>query len=382
MSDYVFSVKIQGYSGYGRVRRAEILEGFGKHEVVLVDFSFGSVFTEVAPEGTPATLTWGRAKGDVLRQFYGYVNHSERITPERGGSAEFGLLRFVLIGTSKPLNRIHPRSWTDTTGSAIVKSIANDHRLRAVVTKSTRRIPYWATGKNTDFQSLKALADRDGAQMWVAGSTLYYVDPNVLIRYPADAPPAFIANGTKSDTLISHGKVEGSQVPGMGKAKTALVYGIDGSTGNLLAQSSDGERSRLGLPAAGYAEVYPLAVTSYREAREAVEARVNQGSWSTLTAHIALTGATKTGHLITLGGMVVTKDIEGDWLVTAASHVFDASDPSGKVLMYSDVELTRNNATGVTYRNQRNLSGALEEVPAVIRSNNKWESSVLESVNV
>lgn len=382
MSDFVFNVVIDGFGGYGRVRRAEVLEGFGKHDVVLVDFPYGNAFTAVAPERTPVRITWSRSRGDTLRQFQGYVNHTERITPERGGTAEYGLLRFVLIGTSQPLNRVNPRSWTDTTGSAIVKSIAHDHRLRAVVTKSSRRIPYWATGKDTDFLSIKALAERDGNRVWVSGGTIFYIDPNVLVRYPVDTPYSFVANGTSRDTLISHGKVTGSMVPGTAASKTALVYGIDGSTGTLLHQTSDAERQRLGLPAAGYSEVYPLAVGSFREAREAVESRVNTGNWSTLTARLALSGSIKTGRLVNLGGAIVTEDVQGDWLVSSASHVFDAADTSGRVLMYSDVELTRNNTAGLTYRNQRNLSGALEEVPAVIRSNNKWESSVLESVNV
>lgn len=382
MSDFVFNVVIDGYGGYGRVRRAEVMEGFGKHEVVLIDFPYGNAFTAVAPERTPVVVTWSRSRGDTLREFKGYVNHTERLTPERGGSAEYGLLRFVLIGTSQPLNSVNPRSWVDTTGSAIVKSIAHEHRLRAVVTKSNRRIPYWATGKDTDFLSIKALAERDGARMWVSGGTIYYIDPSVLVRYPVDTPFSFVANGTNKDTLISHGKVTGSMVPGSGAAKTALVYGIDGSTGRLLHQSSDSERARLGLPATGYSEVYPLSVNSFREAREAVEARTNQGNWSTLTARLTMSGSVKTGRMINLDGNIVTADVRGDWLVSGASHVFDASDPSGQVVLYSDVELTRNNVAGITYRNQRNLSGALEEVPAVIRSNNKWESSVLESVNV
>ena len=362
----------------GPARGATFIEHTGNHQLVLVDYDNTlSRRAKNIPEMTPVRIVWGDNLRS-LRAFYGYLNHSEVISEE-----DDSLVRLFVIGTSVTMNSATPSSWQNVTGSYIAGQVALRNGLRAVVHKSPRMLPYWAQGNDSDFQMMDRLAKDSGYQFWVDGATLYFLDPNVLIN---SARSQFIPVFTKmardpdfSDDLLDIHLESGSLRPG--GTSTSLIYGLD-AQGRLIQSTTKRVITEQGLSVPSKTTLYAGDVSSYYEADQIAGAHVSQGVWATLKASVRNGSSVKTGGLVYLDGDYLHTDFRGYWVVTGTNSALTRYGTGNAYSVETELELVRNQADRNQFRTTTQSTGARTEVPAVLRSNGRWESETLEIVHV
>lgn len=372
MSRTVARAAFQGTYKTGSMNRMEIREGFNKHALAILDYPTPrSTLSGTVPESTPLAIRWGLSPSYV-RNFYGYVNHSEVVSNE-GES----FLRYFCVGTSLPLNEPNPSSWSSVSASFVAKEVAKRHGLRAVVSKAPNVMPYWTQGNRSDFSMMKSLAEKAGFRFWVDGSTLYFVDPLVLIRSSAQAP-ILSAN---DNSLKGVHVVSGSLAPrNGGRSAVKHVYGLDANTGALIQATSSKPLADRGLAAPLHREIHPLAVDSLEEARLVTQSAANSVDWVTAEARVQGNSRLRLGGLAGLAGEALHVDYHGRWLVSGMTHVIEPND-SG-ILFETEVELTRNQRHEAFFPTNSGDKSSAREVPAVLKQNSYWESEILESVYV
>lgn len=366
----------QGGYSTDSINRLEIREGFSKHGLAIVDFPVPrSALSGTVAEGTPMFVKWGNGPLDV-RTFYGYVNHSETVT-----DANQSFLRYFCVGTSLPLNEPNPSSWSDVSASFIAKEVATRHGLRAVVSRAPNVLPYWTQGNKSDFAMMKALAEHTGFRFWVDGSTLYFVDPLVLVRNFQYAP-SLVMHGQKTDNLKSIHVVSGSLAPrGGSRAAIKHVYGLDANAKALIEASSAKPLADRGLAAPQHREISTVTVDSLEEARRVVESAAMTTDWVTTEAQVEGNSRLRVGGLAVLSGGALHREYHGRWLVSGMTHVLEPGN-SGEWQFTSELELSRNQQDEAFFSLSSGNESASREVPAALRRNSYWESQILESVYV
>jgi phage protein D len=344
----------------------------------MIDFpSPRNLRTSVVPEATPITMNWGMAPLDV-RTFYGYVNHHEIV--EEGGAS---FLRVFCLGTSMPLNNPNPSSWNNVSASYVARRVAERHHLRAVLHQSTAILPYWAQGTESDFTMMKRLADQAGFRFWVDGSTLYFLNPDILVRLPQmNSVPTYAMdrNAIHVDNLKSIHLIDGSLAPRPTgeSAKVQQVYGIDANN-NLIRATSAPTIADRGLTTPTATEISNKAVSSLAEARQITDASASRGAWVTTKATMEGAATLRPGDLANLRGEALHSDYHGLWLVKDGVHVIEPN-KDGRLIMSSDMELTRNQRDYTYFTLNTTIKGAQKTVPAVLRDGKRWESEILEAV--
>lgn len=377
MSSTIARTWYMGGYDLGVTQRVEVREGFSKHELAIIDYpSPRNLSTSVVPEMTPMTLQWGESP-QAVRTFYGYVNHHEIV--ETGDTS---MLRVFCLGTSLPMNDPNPSSWSQVSASFIAKTVAARHGLRSILHQSKTVLPYWAQGTESDFAMMNRLADTSGYRFWVDGSTLYFLNPDVLIRTPQTSfVPVFTMNrdGRSVDSLQSIYVIAGSLAPTASAATIQEVYGIDANTGALIKSSSAATLADRGMTAPSQRTIAGKSVDSLAEARVITDASASLGSWVTTQVSLNSASMVHPGDLVNLQGAALHTDYQGYWLVSHGIHVI-SQDVNGAMTLLSDMELTRNQADHALFTLSSTLKSARAEVPAVLRNGKQWESEVLESV--
>lgn len=369
----------EGGYAHGNLVRAEVREGFGKHQIVMLDYPVpNGSFSNLAPELTPMAFQWGLAPTSI-RTFYGYVNHHEVVDTDVDGEM---YMRFFCIGTSQSLNDPDPSSWKNVTASYIARLVAERHGLRAIVHNSKTLLPYWTPGQGSDFAMLNRLASETGYLFWVDGSTLFFVDPLVLLTSPDRSVAAsYTFNRDTNDTLFGVRSIHGSLAPVASAPTAREVFGINDDAGRLIQASSRKDSTDLGIAAPGNTTIYPKSVSTLAEAARLTEQASTQGSWSSLQALTVGDGRARVGSLVDLDGTALNAKYVGTWMASEITHVLSPAPSVGTLSYTAQVELTRNQLDQPFFSSYSTLKDALSEVPAVLR-NGRWESSILESVYV
>lgn len=379
MASLVVRDSYEGGYDHGNLVRAEIREGFGKHQIAMLDYPVptGS-FANLAPELTPLGFQWGLSP-TAVRTFYGYVNHHEMVDSDVDGEM---YLRFFCIGTSQSLNLPEPSSWKNVTASYIARLVAEKHGLRAVVHNSKTLLPYWTPGQASDFVMLNRLAEETGYRFWVDGATLYFVDPLVLLTSPDRSQPAsYTFDRQPGDTLMGVRSIHGSLAPVESAPTARQVFGINDDAGRLIQASSRKASADLGLAAPVSTTIHPKAVSTLAEATRITEDASTSGSWTSLQAITVGDGRARIGSLVDLDGTALNAKYAGTWMASDIIHVLSPAPSVGTLTYTAQVELTRNQLDQPFFSSYTSLKDALSEVPAVLR-NGRWEASILESVYV
>lgn len=376
MSDLVIRESYEGGYDHGNLNRAEIREGFGKHQIGIFDYPVpDSDFIHLAPELTPMAFRWG-VNPDGIRTFYGYVNHHEMIDGSDGP-----LMRFYCIGSSQSLNQPWPTSWRNVTGSYIARLVAERHGLRALVHNSKSILPYWTPGQGNDFEMMNRLAEETGFRFWVDGATLFFVDPQVLLTSPDRSLAAsYEFNRNNNDTLIGIRSINGSMAPVASAPAVQRVFGLD-ANGRMIKASSSQQLSDKGLPRPVNTQVYPKAVSSLAEAHRINESASVAGNWASVQATTYGDGRARVGGLVEVAGLALNKAYQGVWVASDITHVLDSTTNSNTWQYTAQIELIRNQKDQAYFSTHNSMKDTLAEVPAVLRSG-RWESSILESVYV
>jgi hypothetical protein len=364
---------------HGGLVRAEVREGFGTHQIAMLDYPVpAGSFSNLAPELTPMGFQWGLSP-TAIRTFYGYVNHHELVDSDVDGEM---YLRFFCVGTSQSLDDPEPSSWKNVTASYIARLVAERHGLRAIVHNSKTLLPYWTPGQQSDFLMLNRLAEETGYRFWVDGATLYFLDPLVLLTSPDRALAAsYTFDRTSDDTLFGVRSIHGSLAPVDSAPSVSQVFGINDDAGTLIKASSRRDSADRGLSAPLSTRVYPKSVGSLAEAHRVTENASASGTWSSLQALTVGDGRARVGSLVSLDGDALNSKYAGTWMASDITHVLSPAPGTGTLTYTAQVELTRNQLDQPFFSSFSSLKDALSEVPAVLR-NGRWEASILESVYV
>ena len=379
MSDFI-QVAFDDITPKGTVNRFEMRQSYGQHSLAILDMIVPVAMLRTTsgalyPEMTAVALQWGRSATEQTL-FFGYVNHCEVLTDDVGNPT----VRYLILGTSLRMNNGEPRSWTRVTPSFVVAEIAKKYRLRALLHRSTRTLPTFTITTETDFQALQRLTAESGFRLWVDGATVLFVDPNVLLKSAANV---FVPTYTSvTDFSITSGTLVPR--PG-GVVSEKVVVGRSSATkGSFTVRSNTVLKTRT-EDINGFrpplTTVLPGEVTSYAEARDRLATANRLQNW--LTATVRLPGAPllRPGKLISIGGPAVPVDHTGVWHVESARHVMNLSKVA-KTAHSTEVEISRNQGTGVDFTSTTQLSGTPDVVGCIRRDGVFWESQSLDIVHL
>lgn len=370
-------VVFEGGYDHGTLLRIEEREGFGNHQVAILDFPVpDSTYLNIAPEMTPVTLEWGVVPSG-LRTFYGYVNHHETVNLDG-----VSVLRFFLIGTSQPLNDPEPVSWKGVTASYVARLIAEKHGLRSILHNSKTVLPYVTPGQDSDLGLLGRLAKDASFRTWVDGATLFFVDPTVMLTTPRQTVAAEYAfDRLSTDTIFGIQTITGSLAPVAGAPTRQRVYGVDDDAGLLIQASSAKSSADAGLLAPGNTIVYPKSVASLAEAHRITNNAAVSGNWVSIKVTTLGDGLPRVGSLVSLAGSALNQVYQGVWIAASLIHVMSPAPKTTAWTYSTQIELTRNQPSAPYFASFSSLKDTFSEVPAVLRSG-RWEASVMEAVYV
>lgn len=342
------------------LQRITVRQKFSNHTLAFLDYNVNSKFDYLLPpEGTPVQAAYGVSPLGV-NIFYGYVNHYETITDD-GSRAQ---VRLVAVGTSQPMNAVHPSSWTDVTRSSIAREIAARHRLRSVVHDHPYVVDNWATGTRSDFQALKALAEETGYRLWVDGATVWLLDPTKLLQDASSMKSVPVS----SRDLRSSRVYGGSNIPGeILASKRRVQFGLDYRT-NEFFQSTSGDVARP-------AEMVTATANTFAQAQDIADAadRKEQDYYA-LKALSEGSARIYPGALLQVESGRVDTDRGGLWVTSEAEHVISVDEYT------TAFTATRGADRQPLARMKTTVRGASGLPQAVIRGGLVWEAALQEQV--
>jgi hypothetical protein len=361
------------------ISRAEVREGYGVHAMAIIDVTIPVGRTAYA-ELTPVVLDYGRSPNDMVR-WYGYVHHSSVMA---SSSSQTVVTRYICIGTSLPMNTQRTRSWKNVSPTSIVRQVGRENGLRTVISPSARRLTYWAQSGQSDFTLINDLAAETGYRFWVEGTTLYFLDPRILLLgQKSQDIPVFSKNQRPGqyDTLQDLSILAGTMVPrANGTTGTSSISGLDAKTGRVIQASST---AKTGTSSFLNTITTSRAVDNYADAQALMEARTlaSQG-WITMQATLYGTAKVSPGTLVGISGASVSSDRQGRWMVTSTKHIINRSKDNSGLLFTTTVDAERDQPYAVTFRSDANKRFKFDNVPGVLRNKAFWESSLMEDINV
>lgn len=362
--------------------RVEIRSGVGIHEIAILDFRrrAGDI---APPDGCRVRVRWG-GNTRWAKTFYGYVNHTERV--DSASDLDANSYRVFCVGTSKPLNEVHPRHWTQVTGSFIARAMAERYSLRAVLSKGTSLINWVQPTNESDFASMNRLAKQSGMLFWVSGSTLNFVDPAVRLLTASSGSVqtftrSFPVRKNPEDTLREMLLVKGPDAPGSGSQVTS-AYGIDPNTGGLLKATGNRAYSDAGLAVPTSAGIYSGVIHSGSEGAAITSSGLFAGTWATMMADVWVKDIpVYVGDIVNIAGSGVGNAEKGLWFVSETLEVMKYRNDSFGYDYSANLTMTRNQSDTHVMQSTKNLTGVNPVVPAVWVGE-KWQSQSLESVYV
>jgi hypothetical protein len=362
------------------ISRVEVREGYGVHSMAIIDITTAPTAKTPYTELTPVMLDYGRAPNDLVR-WYGYVHHSSALASSDTRNVT---VRYICIGTTLPMNSQRTRSWKNVSPTSIVRQVGRENGLRTVISPSARRLTYWAQTGQSDFKLVNDLASETGYRFWVEGSTLYFLDPRILLLgQKAQDIPVFTKNQTPGifDTLQSLSILTGTMVPrSNGTTGTSVISGLDAKTGKVIKASSS---SDTGIGSFLNSISTARAVDNYADAQALMEARtLASRGWITVQASVYGTAKIAPGSLIGISGTSISSDNKGRWMVTSTKHVITRDKSNTGLMFTTTVDAERDQPYAVTFRSDANKRFKFDTVPAVLRNKQFWESSLLEDINV
>lgn len=344
------------------LHRATIRQKFSNHTLLLLDYDIVSKQDYLLPpENTPVEVTYGNGP-TASGLGYGYVNHYETVTGQNGKA----MTRMVVMGTSKVMDSVNPTAWSDYTRSGIVREIATRHRLRSVVNNHPAVVENWATGGRSDFQSLKALADEIGYQLWVDGATLWFLDPAQIVRSASAVTTPLVRTRHQRNVKV----MGGTNIPGEMKAsRRQMIYGIDASTNEFFEATS-------GSPLLA-TELASTPVDNFLDAQYTADAMTRQQQdQSVLKATVAGNPTIAPGVVVNFEASGVNTDQAGLWVVNSSEHVVDRRDYT------TTISASRGAERLTLSRVPNTIRTASGHARAVVRNGLVWESALQERVYV
>lgn len=360
MANLVYRADFHSHKNPPALERIQVRQKFGAHTLALLDYRVLDKRDYILPpENTAVAMEYG--KGPVgVRTGYGYVNHYETVQDDNGA-----LSRMVVLGTSKVMNTMNPMVWSGQSHSGIVREIASRHRMRSVVHSHTLLRESWASGDRTDFQVLKALADEIGFRVWVDGATVWFLDPDKLVRSASSMTTPVIRN----TDVINSKVLGGSNIPGLVAAtKRQEHYGIDARTRKVFKATSGSPFDQVVMT--------PGGSDTYHEAQHEAQAVTKRSrDQHVLKANVIGDSGFVPGRLVQFEAGPVNSDQGGLWMVNEANHNISAGE------YVTELTCTRGSDPVGLSRLPVSLSVVSANERAVLRNGVTWEAELQERVN-
>lgn len=357
----VLDARYQNHSSPADLKKVTVRQKYGNHTLAFLDYRFKERARYVLPpEGTPTKVRWGSAPVN-LGTHYGYVNHYETLNE---GDSVF--TRLVSLGTSRRMNAANPSTWSDSTASAIARDFARRYKLRSVVHDHDWVLSDWTSGPQSDWKALKALATQVGYNLWVDGSTLYFLDPKRVLQGASTLHTPVISNSDVKMAKI----LGGPNIPGTpAQTHRRVLHGLDYVTNEFFTATSG--------PASVDPEVVTTNVTTYADADQITQG-AGRADGDYFTAQFLLKGNARLrpGRVIRVVAPRINGDQEGLWTIVESTHTVTRQDFTTEVVATRSKEPYRNLSRVVTTVRDSN------DVPAVVRDGATWEAALQEHVHV
>lgn len=351
----------------------ELCQAWGQHDIFLIRLEIPRNFSlaklKLWQANAPVEIVFGRRPSNI-QTWYGYINH-RNVKENASSGSEAVQITYVCIGTSKPMNTDRNRAWGEVSPTYIARKIAAEYGFRAVLTKIDWVLPYETQANESDFCFLNRIAQKVGYRFWVSGSTLYFIDPAVIIQGANKrSVPSFSMDKlfTQIDSMRRFSLNEGDNIPGAVIANRS-IYGLDNNSGDVVKLFANNTTQKSDIEATMTQSYLP----SLNQAQNLVNAwqRLNQ-FWICASAELFGNIFLYPGKLVYLSGNQMTQDTQGYWIVSAANHVLRKG---GSTLSTADkyvtqVELLRNSSN--IYPSLKNVSGILPEFTACKLQQNRW----------
>lgn len=368
----VYSVTVNGTLVVDSILNVSIDMCWGSHDIVSmrIEYNRGTDMSAVTPWATNAlvSMTWGRSTG-ALNNWYGYLNHYEMKSNADSGSHNLQITYYCL-GTSAPMNSQNSYNWGNVTATYIAKTIAKKYGFRCVVTSNAKILTGMQQASMSDFQFMNYLAQKTGYRFWCSNGTLYFVDPAIYFLGTQTQGVTTYSQDKlqyQQDTMRDFTMLQGTNLPGSVIASRA-VYGIDGSTGNLVTANSGGTGTALVNTS--------RSISSVAEGADVITAWQGLSQfWIGATAECFGDQGLYPGKLVYLSGSALPGNNIGYWVVARAKHILLAS---GTAMTTNDkyatqVTILRN--TGGTTPKFKNVVTVSPEVVTCVSSGGKWQAS-------
>ena len=383
MADQYLYLTIGGEVQKAVISRCEIRKAFGVHSLAIVDLQVGGVFgsgtgTPVWPEWAPAQVDFGR-RFDSVVPWYGYVHHHSVIANTAGTKGT--ILRYVLIGTSGPMNEEQTRSWRSISASALARQVFREHGLRTITSVHPRVLPYWAQPGISDFSLLQGLALETGYRLFVDGPTGSFFNPRTLLSSPLSrGVPTYRQDRGRNavSTLLNFEVLGGHMVPrDTGQTKQAVVFGVDKRSARTLHATGTAAEGVL------HQVLSTKAVDDFSVAQSLADAKMlaTQG-WLTARADINGNAALNPGDLIEVTGSAIATDNVGLWLTRGVTHLFDIYAQRTKDMFTTTLDLERDQVYSATFDRTASLTNTSDATYATMRGNQVWVSQLMEDIRV
>jgi len=383
VADSYLYLTIGGEVQKSSISRCEIRKAFGVHSLVIIDLQVGEVFgsgtgTPVWPEWTPAQVDFGR-RFDSVVPWYGYVHHHSVLADTAGTKGT--TLRYVLIGTSGPMNEEQTRSWRSISASALARQVFREHGLRTITSVHPRVLPYWAQPGISDFSLLQGLAQETGYRLFVDGPTGSFFNPRTLLSSPlSHGIPSYRQDRGRNavSTLLNFEVLTGRMVPrDTGQTKQAVVFGVDKRSAKTLHATGTAADGML------HQVISTKAVDDFSVAQSLAGAGTlaTQG-WLTARADINGNAVLNPGDLIEVTGSAIATDNVGLWLIRGVTHLFDIYAQRTKDMFTSTLDLERDQVYSATFDRVAALSNTSDSISAILRGSQVWVAQFLEDIRV
>jgi phage protein D len=357
----------------------ELRQEWGKHDMMFFRIEYPRTFIRFSqmklwPDNAPIRVIWGR-KPSNIETWYGYVNH-HNVSGNADSGSKAIQVTYTCIGTSKPMNTDKNRTWGEVTPTYIARTIAQEHGMRAVLTKTNWVLPYEVQGNESDFHFLNRIGEKVGFRFWVSGGTLYYIDPAVVldgINKQSVASFRLDKMFTQVDTVRQFSLDEGDNLPGAAVTSRS-IYGVDENSGTIFQLSANQGSSVSEIKTDSH-------VTSLNEAGNLIAAWQSLSQWwISAKAELFGTAALYPGKLVYLDGLQMPQNSKGYWIVSAATHVLKSSGTTYSVddKFVSQVQLLRN--TGGTIPNIKGYNNVSPEFIACTLQGSKWQATSMATL--
>jgi hypothetical protein len=384
VADAYMKLTIDGQVQQSLISRCEIRKAFGLHSLIIIDLQVGmslglGTSTPVSAEGTPVQVDFGRRFGSVV-PWYGYIHHSGVVANTT--STKGTILRYVLIGTSLPMNNTQTRSWRGTSATALARQVFREHGLRTVTSVHPRVLSYWAQAGTSDFALLQALATETGYRLLVDGPTGMFFDPRTLLSSPlsSGAPSYRQDSGRNSvSTLLNFEVLAGHMIPrATGSSLQAVVFGVDKRSGRTL-QATGGTA----VPGIPQQVLSAKTVDDFSVAQSLANAKnlATQG-WITARADINGNASLNPGMVINVEGSAITAANVGLWLISGVTHLFDIYAPRTKDMFTTCLAVERDQLYSATFDRVATVSNTFGSSAATMRGSRVWVAQFLEDIRV